>query len=152
MKNLKRFVIYFVYFSTVSYLIIRGGQYFQYLKNLEPLKFSTGHHIWFWVLFPVFIGLLAALPQFILKNKKPGSWGFDWIIFLAVGLPTLYVSITPLVIPIFKNRWPFGIFIMFHTKFLPIFGLILGYVLLTAFEKVSPTSSKLSEDDGVPLQ
>jgi hypothetical protein len=88
-------------------------------------------------LFTISLGLLIAIPQFIEKFKKPGSWSVDWIRLIAVGVPALYLLIQ--MIGYFSPLGKFFSlgFIVFSsnpaTQY--ISGIILGYLSLSVLDK-----------------
>lgn len=47
----------------------------------------------FTFLFSIFIGIMFKLPKFIDEFKQNKQWMFDWIKFIAIGLPSLDASI-----------------------------------------------------------
>jgi len=155
MKNLKRFVAYFLYVVLVGCSIVWANAYEIALKN----DLSRGFELFIiWASLPTFIGLILALPRFIVTIQKPGIWTFDWVKFIAVGLPSFLAAgatsifwvISFWVISFLHQYMPF----LFNNSILTTTGgIVFGYVLLTAFKKKSPNSLTLSEaDDGVPLQ
>ncbi|MFD1032651.1 hypothetical protein [Metaplanococcus flavidus] len=102
----------------------------QMTYNLFPLQAYIA-------LFPVAIGLLMRIPKFILQLKSSRSLSFDWILFTAVGLPTLYV-----VVMTFLPFSPLGagwlripeIISIGGVTVPTIAGLVFGYVLLGSFK------------------
>jgi len=148
MKNLKRFMAYFLWILLVGCFIVWAKLYKIVLNNeMNPMI------LLFVMLLPIFIGLLLALPRFVSVILKPGVWTFDWAKFIAVGLPSFLVAGAMSifwVIPFLHKYMPF----LYNNSILTTTGgIVFGYVLLTSFEKVTPRSSTLSEADNVvPLQ
>jgi len=62
------------------------------------------------------------VPNFFCKFHKNGLWKYDWIKFIAVGLPTLYITLSVLT----TSMLP-------HTVSEVVFGLII----LSSFYKIN---------------
>lgn len=90
---LKRSIFYLIYVILIGFISIVGGQLNNYLFTLHATTFSS-LYFWFLPIYPILIGLLIALPQFITNARMPGSWRFDWAKFIIVGIPALYVTFT----------------------------------------------------------
>ena len=131
-SNIKRFLAYFLYVLLLAYLLIRADDYFNHL----PMSSSTSApiHLWPALLFPVAVGLLLALPRLITTISQSGSWTYDWVLFLAVGLPALVVQLLACfsLLPLLN---PTGNITFYHGNLVSISGLVLGYILLAAFKK-----------------
>lgn len=84
---------------------------------------------------PVIIGILIALPQFIGNIRRDGDIRFNWIRFISIGLPTLYVSILPLIYYSIGKPIPFATLILQYSMLRTVSGVVFGYLLLTSFEK-----------------
>lgn len=133
-SNIKRFLAYFVYFLVVAYLLIKADEYFNQLmlsSTYDPI------HSWSILFFPVAVGLLLALPGLITTSGQSGSWTYDWVLFLAVGLPALVVQILACfsLLPILISSPVTGNIAFYHDNLVSISGLVLGYVLLAALKK-----------------
>lgn len=87
-------------------------------------------------LYPILIGLLFALPKFVRLTKLEGTWNFDWIRLIAIGIPTLMGTIFFLIYfsPVGIYLPSFSIFAA-GTKFSAICGIVFGYSLLSSFGK-----------------
>jgi len=132
MKNLMRFVIYFVYIIFIAYLTYWGDGYQTALKlksmnagNMMPFAIFIGA-------FPILIGVLLALPNFIiLATRKQSRWQFDLVKFLAIGLPTFYWDISPTIYWSQVANFLPPIYLLPY----PLSGIIFGYVLIKSFSK-----------------
>lgn len=88
----------------------------------------------FSVIFPVVMGVLLRLPQFIIELRRNKKWTFDWPKFLAVGLPTSLILILYII-------YYLGIAPVLNTMFtsgstLPtIAGIIFGYIVVDSLIK-----------------
>ena len=138
LHNLKRFTGILFYVISVGYFIAWGTRY---QRQLEEIKVSTftneaafAHHA-FMVLFPIMIGIFLVLPRFINMIRRPGTWKFDWVKFIAAGLPTLYLTLFPLL-----YFHPIGVlpgisslsYYLLGSSMLPhtVSGIVFGYLLL----------------------
>ena len=139
-----RFLFYFVdIILVIGYLITWGDKYLHYLKRNQM---HNGELEWslaiFMVVYPICVGLLLALPDFVFKVKKHGTWRFDWIKFLAIGIPTFYCStIAPAIFfaPVGTHpRLPWAELLPY-----PLSGFIFGFILLAAFYKSVPNNKNV---------
>lgn len=134
MKSLMRFMAYFGYCILIGCLMVSANAYKAALKTemIRDLEYKPMFFI-IVLLLPIFIGLLAALPRFILKTQKPGKWTFDWIKFAAIGLPCFVAAgSTSILSTIVWTHFP----ILFNNSVLATAGgIVFGYVLLNSIEK-----------------
>ncbi|RYD01931.1 hypothetical protein N752_27800 [Desulforamulus aquiferis] len=95
-NNIKRFVAHFSYAIFICYVLYNGilldRQLYQYTAN----TYNPYPRQFFLLFFTIFLGLLLAIPRFVKKINRPGSWSVDWIILVSVGLPALYLWIQKL--------------------------------------------------------
>jgi len=105
----------------------------------------------FSTLFPIAMGLLIAFPKFITECRKKGSWKLDWIKFIAIGIPILYIAIFPLVFLLSilggDSNLPLlnGLYRPPLIMYLPneLSGVVLGFLLLTVpYKEVSNITEK----------
>ncbi len=133
-SNIKRFLAYFVYVLLIGCLLFYTDAFFnqQMLSSTyNPLHFGS------MLLYPIGFGILLALPRLVSTSRQSGSWTYDWILFLAVGLPALAVQILACfsLLPL-HTASPFtGRLLFYHGNLVMISGIVLGYVLLAAFKK-----------------
>ena len=92
MKRFKRFVGIFLYVLFIGFATGLGEYYGIHLKKIAAAGFNFYPVFIFSILFPIIIGILLGLSKFINELKKEGTWKWDWVKFLAAGLPTLYIS------------------------------------------------------------
>lgn len=87
---------------------------------------------------PIGIGALLKLPNLIIENKQDKQWTFDWIKFIAIILPYLYiisVSILPFV-PLGEGISAVPDIIRSGSPTIQtIAGVVLGYTLLDSLKK-----------------
>lgn len=150
MKKLKRFMAYFLYVVLVGYSIIWTNAHVIALKN----DLSRGFELFIiWASLPTFIGVVLALPRFIVTIQKPGTWTFDWVKFIAVGLPSFLAAGATSIFWVMPLLYQYMPFLLNNSILTTTGGIVFGFVLLTAFEKKSTNSSiPPKADDGVPIQ
>ncbi len=140
LNKIKRFVIYFIYILVVGYLIMKGNDFFRYLREVYLIKYDPTY-LWIWfAVFPILVGILLALPYLLSIINKPGKLQFDWVKFLAVGIPSFYAAITPIYILICLNHPEFVLklsdyIFMLHERLIVISGVVFGFVLVSSFYK-----------------
>lgn len=136
LQNLKRFVAYLFYVFIMGYLVIWGIGFQRILKADVIKNFEwTPASIIFPILFPILIGMLIALPQFIVTSRKLGTWGFDWIRFLAVGIPALVISLSVISVTGLMNWIPLYTLLCYSPVLQIVSGILFGYNFLASFGK-----------------
>ena len=152
--KLKQFFILFLYTVFVFYIYLWGEGYQRYLRRLLSLTFNINYFsIAFYTVFPIVIGLLISLPSFVMEVRKKGKWQINWIKFIAVGIPVLYVTIFPLVgftlggsflsnalypLPL---RMALGLYMPSKLS-----GVVFGYILLNVFYRVDLNECIVTEE------
>jgi len=132
-NNLKRTITYLIYVSIIGFISIIGDQFNNYLFTLYATTFSS-LYFWFLPIYPILIGFLIALPQFITNARKLGSWRFDWLKFIIVSIPALYMAFTFIIYFSQVGR----LLPVIHSQQLyMIGGIVFGHLLLTSFYKQS---------------
>jgi len=131
--KLKWAVIYAIYISSIILISVMGDKFNNYIFLLYQTHFKSSY-FWFLPIYPILLGFLIALPQFIRNTHKTGAWHFHWIKFLVMGIPALYIAFTYIIyFSRFGNLLP-----VIHSQQLYIIsGIIFGHVLLTSFYKQS---------------
>lgn len=137
---MKRFIMYFLYTLLLGFVLIIGTHYGLRLKEFTSETYNLYPYIFFTIVYPVILGILLALPQFAKNCKKEGVWHFDWIKLVSIGLPTLYLSLLPLLFfsPIGKYFSTVFNFISHSSIPQTVSGIVLGYLILSVPEKHSP--------------
>jgi hypothetical protein len=138
----RRFASYFIY-AIVFILLIKYGDECYYILQVPGSKYLDMQFlgraiVWSYLLvYFTVLGLMLAVPRFVSTLKKGGSWYFDWIKFIAVSIPILYVVITPWIPSSWWKWWPLFNYLMGWNNMLShISVMILGYFLLSSFKKV----------------
>ncbi|WP_419959862.1 hypothetical protein [Psychrobacillus sp. BM2] len=142
---MKRFL--FLFFSTVVIGIIFyvGMDYQVSLREKSAINFNLKPFIIFASIFPVFIGMLLRLPKLIIEIKDKKRWSFDWIKIIAVGIPSLYIAMIPLLAIAYGTNLLFSkaFMLLGDFTFTSIAGVILGYVLLDSLKSHTSSTNKV---------
>ncbi|WP_232828048.1 hypothetical protein [Paraliobacillus sp. X-1268] len=89
-------------------------------------------------IFPIVIGLLLRLPKLIIEIKQNKQWTFDWIKFIAIGLPSFYIiamSFLPFAdLEAVSIKVP-EMNMIDNPTFHIIAGVVFGYILLDSLKK-----------------
>jgi hypothetical protein len=135
MNRIIKYILYTAFVVTILYFgAIYQLQLIEYQKmyyKVKPLLIFSG-------VFPIFIGVVLRLPQLLSDIKQNKQWKIDWIKVFVVGLPSLYVSLYPLLfsfgIPLI-NSYLTEIIFSTHFMLITIAGVIFGYVLFDSLIK-----------------
>jgi hypothetical protein len=85
------------------------------------------------------IGLMLALPRLISARRRPGNWKFDWVVFIAVCVPALYVTLTPWAPTFLWSYWPFfNLISSTGTLVRYLAAVIFAFFFVTSWRKVDP--------------
>jgi hypothetical protein len=156
--NLKRVIGCLIYVAAFGLLVVLAEDL---NRHFEDVFRSTFRLPYFWLfitqfVLPILMGCLLALPQFIRTSRQEGSWKADWIVLLAVGLPAFCIAVIPVgfytlayFIQPENGAIPLSslFFWMSHYPALPkVFGILLGFVLLTSPGKQSRDEEAAPED------
>lgn len=136
--TIKRLIGNFLYIIFIMYFLVKGMEWERDLKLLAGTTYNPYPHLVFLSIFPIIIGTFLAIPDFINKTKNQGNWYFDWVKLIAIGIPTLYVAISPALYfsPIGKYLPKIGSVMLFYSSTpLIVCGIIFGYILLSSFNK-----------------
>ncbi|MGD6993915.1 hypothetical protein [Sutcliffiella horikoshii] len=132
---MKKFFRYFVWTIVIGLIYYAGLRYELHLLNEAQMNYNFWPQVIFAALFPILIGILLRLPKLIKEIQQEKVWSVNWMKLLAVGLPTLYVSLVPVLLltGLFKYI-PFAMDII-HFDFATLAGVVFGYVLLDSLKE-----------------
>lgn len=141
-KSKNKFIAYLIYIIIFILFLKYGYEYGFYnlqrpgSKYLEYYLFGR-QVVWAYLAFYfALIGLMLALPRFMNTIKESGVWKFDWIVFLAVGVPLLYVSITPWIPLEWVHYWPLRDYLgQWGGLFQNLTVTLFTYFFITSFNK-----------------
>lgn len=136
MQKTFRFAGYFIYAVLMGFIIYTLIRYDQILLQHSKQTFDRYPHLIYVSVYPILIGFLFALPTFVKKLKTEGTWHFDWVKALAVGVPALFgSSLLLLYFSPLAHYIPAALFLYLGTDVSKISGIVLGYTILNGFEK-----------------
>ncbi|MGG1663139.1 hypothetical protein [Brevibacillus sp. NRS-1366] len=138
MKVILRLGTYLAFTILVSYFITILSNYEYVLFEQSRMNFERFPHLLYLSLYPILIGLLFALPHLLREGKETGSWKYDWVKSVAIGLPALFGTTVILLYfsPVGNSLPPFLTYVLVHAKeFTIISGIVFGYTVLTCLSK-----------------
>lgn len=133
--NIKQLIAILLYTMFILFFLYKGAFWEHYLKHVSNYSFFPRFVMI--SLIPVLAGVLFALPGLIKKLKHPGKLYFNWVMFIAMGLPLLYVTISPYLYfsPIGKYLPGIGMALMSYSSTpLVICAAIFGYLTISLFD------------------
>ncbi|MGS0765169.1 hypothetical protein [Syntrophomonas curvata] len=141
-KSKNKFIAYLIYIIIFILFLKYGYEYGFYnlqrpgSKYLEYYLFGRPV-VWAYLAFYfALIDLMLALPRFMNTIKESGVWKFDWIVFLAVCVPSLYVSITPRIPLEWVHYWPLRDYLgQWGGLFQNLTVTLFTYFFITSFNK-----------------
>jgi hypothetical protein len=89
------------------------------------------------LIFNLLIGLSIGIDHFIGETKKAGTWKINLPKIVLIGLPSLFFSLTYHFACI-QNQFVQNKllrYVTLGTNFIPVFQIVLGYVLITCLYK-----------------
>ncbi|WP_404430694.1 hypothetical protein [Sutcliffiella horikoshii] len=134
---MKKFLSYFFWTVVIGFIYYAGSRYELHLLNEAQMNYNFWPQVIFAALFPILIGILLRLPKLIKEIQEGKAWSVNWMKLLAVGLPTLYVSLVPVLslTGLFKYM-PFAMDII-HLDLATLAGVVFGYVLIDSLKEDS---------------
>ncbi|MFS0874037.1 MULTISPECIES: hypothetical protein [Paenibacillus] len=132
--------IYLGFLVIVSLFFIFGLKYQHHLQIEARTTYQPITSVVFSVFFPIFFGLLLGLLRFFELLRKSGEWKINWIKLCIFGLPSLYVSLFPILfwsgLSISYDDFPLGsLLVSSGTTPFTISGLIFGFLLFYVIER-----------------
>lgn len=142
--KVKDWIKYLIYIVLIFFIIILKG----YVGNLSTAYFKQEFRAnYFYLIISMLVGLcigmVLGLEHLIREIKKEGTWKINLPKLILVGLPSLYCSLTFVFffsgIGFLQNiiAYPLFYFLRYSSNYVPLFELILGYVVITSFYKYS---------------
>lgn len=137
----KLWLKYLIYIVLISFLIFVRS----YVGNLFTAYFKREfQYNYFYVvittLLGVCIGVLLGIEHFIKERRNEGTWNINMPKLILVGLPSLYLSLTNILIyskiDFFHTlAYPLLYLLKLGSSYVILFQLILGFVVITSFNK-----------------
>ncbi|EDL66552.1 hypothetical protein [Bacillus sp. SG-1] len=138
MSPLKRILFYILYISVVLTVLYYGLQYEHHLleKSKETFTLSRTLH-WYSVVFSIVVGVLLAIPNLFYNLYKNGAWTYDWIRSAIIGIPSLFITLVPVLYWVIPELFQFltgqFIYLAGSTEILPtVTGILFGYTMISS--------------------
>jgi hypothetical protein len=133
--KIKRFLFYFTSTVVIGIIFYVGMDYQVRVKEEATSTFNMEVYVIFATIFSIFIGCLLRLPKLIIEIKEEKRWSFDWIKVVAIGIPSLYIT----MIPFLSFHWVDLLFakelmLLGDTVFTTTAGIVFGYVLFDSLK------------------
>ena len=133
---MKNFLKYFAWTIAIGTIFFVGLTYQKHLIQTGMYSFNMLPAIIYTTIFPIVMGMLLRLPKWLEEMKKNSTWKVNWPKLLAVGIPTLFIVLSPIFYFTETTvKIPFLVHFI-HLNDTSIFGIILGYVILDSIKKV----------------
>lgn len=135
---MKRFFYFLGWTIFIGFSIYLGVIYQHFLQQEARLTFNLMPVVLFTFIFSIGVGIILRLPKLINEIKQNKQWMFDWIKFIAIGLPSLSISLIYIFMFYLPESMtafiPQAIFLSDPTIQL-ISGVVFGYILVDTLKK-----------------
>lgn len=136
---MKRFLSYFLYSIVMISILVGFLKYQIHLNQQASMTFNSLPSMIYSITFPIVMGVLLGIPELINRVKNRTSSVFNWVMFLAVGIPTLYIVFVPLLyFTKLGDYLPFAsIFVqsdLIGASITTMGGVVFGYLLINCFK------------------
>ncbi|MCW9129873.1 hypothetical protein OF830_02615 [Bacillus paramycoides] len=138
-------VIQYLCFTLFIVLLLFVGVKIQfYLDTVSELHFNFYPKLFYFTLFPLFVGILLRFLQFMNRETSKQNWNFQPDKFIAITVPTILISFSPALLfsPLGEFLPYLANIILINTTFVTIISLIAGYSLLDCFIQRDRANSK----------
>lgn len=139
--QIKRLIGYLIYLAVLGCLILIVEQFGHYYQEIFRRSFQIPY---WWVLFvtigfPVLVGVLLALPQFVKIARQDGAWKVDGVRLIVLGLPGLLFVLAYMACMVFP-QWMVLVklvseIIVYNQSLVKIAGVLLGFIMLNSVYK-----------------
>ncbi|PGO32471.1 hypothetical protein CN984_06915 [Bacillus cereus] len=141
---MQKVILYLCFTLFIILLLFVGVKIQFYLETDAQVNFNFYPRLFYFTLFPLLFGILLRFLQSINRETSKQNWNFQPDKFIAITLPTLFISFSPALL--FS---PVGIYlpyltniILVNTTFVTIISLIAGYSLLDCLIQKDKENSK----------
>lgn len=135
---MKRLSYYLGWTIVIGFIIYAGARYQLLLQQKASANFTLMPIILYSFIFSIVIGILLRLPGLINEIKRNKQWTFDWIKFVAVGLPSFVIALFYVVMYYLPEGIlsfvPQAIFLVSPTIQM-LAGGVFGFILLDCLKK-----------------
>lgn len=132
---MKKFIEYIFWTVVIGFIYYAGSRYELHLLNEAQMNYNFWPQVIFAALFPILIGILLRLPKLIKEIQEGKAWSVNWMKLFAVGLPTLYVSLVPVLSLTSLFRYIPFVRDIIHLDLSTLTGVVFGYVLLDSLKE-----------------
>ncbi|EIM05988.1 hypothetical protein A1A1_13327 [Planococcus antarcticus DSM 14505] len=142
---MKQFLYDFIWTLAIGLILYLGMQLQAQVAEKSQMTFTIFPLQAYIALFPVVIGLLIRTPKFMLQLRGKESWTYDWVKFVAIGVPALYIVLMTFLpfSPLGEGWLSIPNILLFGGTTVPtVAGLVFGYVVLACFKVVNLSNSK----------
>lgn len=134
--GMKRFFYYLAWTLGIGIILYYGMQYQQDLGDQVAKTYNPIPLFIYVTLFPILIGVLLGLPKLFNDIRKNKKWKVDWIKLIAVGVPSLYIGSTSLLMLLpFQLIFIDRIMFLNQSTFTTVAGLVFGYILIDSLKE-----------------
>ncbi|MFD6439213.1 hypothetical protein ACFWDG_05230 [Peribacillus sp. NPDC060186] len=140
----KRTISYLAYLILLLSVLFYGLNYQNHLAIISRETFEIKGYFLFQSFFPIFLGIIFAMPSIVKNILKKGHWKVNWLRLLILGIPFIYMSIIPILyfteisvfdLPFSTLVWRGYFGADGSTTFNSITGIIASYIVLTSIRK-----------------
>lgn len=135
---MKKFFYYLGWTVSIGIIIYLGSKYQLSLEKEADETFNVVSVVLFSSIFSIITGILLRFPKLINEIKQKKKWGFDWIKFSAIGLPSLLILLIYLFIiylPVSILQFIPQVLYLGNSSIQIIAGVVFGYILLDSLKK-----------------
>lgn len=133
---MKRFGFYLAYSLGMIAFLIGALSYRESLQQQAKMEFDVLPLMIFDHVYPVLFGMLFATSVLWRRYKENRLKGFVWSEFLALGLPSLYIALTPWLYYTNVPSLPLMKFFATHNLNGPLlFGFLFGFTTIHSIRK-----------------
>ncbi|MBP3951872.1 hypothetical protein [Bacillus suaedae] len=135
---MNQFLKYFIWTVIIGFVMYIGIRFQLNLEEKAETTYTLIPTTLFQVLFPIILGLLLRLPLLLDEINKKKRWTVNWAKIIVIGIPSLYIALTPLLyFTSFGNYLPLTLeMVMLESNTVTtVAGLIFGYLLLDSLKE-----------------
>ncbi|SFJ30745.1 hypothetical protein SAMN04487936_101614 [Halobacillus dabanensis] len=133
---MKRFGFYLAYSLGMIAFLTGALTYRKHLQEWAEMEFDVVPLMIFDHVYPVLFGMLFATSFLWRRYKEKRLKGFVWAEFLALGIPSLYIALTPWLFYTNVPMLPLMKFFATHHLNGPtMFGFIFGFTIIHSIRK-----------------
>ena len=132
---MQKLMLYLCFTLFIVLLLFVGVKIQFYLDTDAQVNFNVYPRLFYFTLFPLIVGILLRFLQSINRETSKQNWRFQPDKFIAITVPTLFISFSPALLfsPVGAYLPYITNIILINTTFVTIISLIAGYSLLDCF-------------------